>query len=277
MLALADYRAVVALADERHFGRAARRLGITQPALTSRLRRIESAIDARLFERSRRGVESTEAGIAFVEGARRLIDLAVETADAVRGAKAGFGQTLRIGMTQIAAYQVVGPALARFRAQRPLARIRLEEGTTASLEASLESRQLDLAFLHPPLHASDLSERCLAEVPFQRFHGQADGDLPLIRYPRGEAPVLMRELARLHDTAPGEAAALVETTTILGAITLSSAGYGPFAAPADFPHPAVVDADGVTDDGTMLETSIAWRTLDRRPLVQAFAAAAAPA
>ncbi len=55
MLALQDYRAVVALLEERHFGRAARRLGVTQPALTARLRRIEDGLGARLFERGRAG------------------------------------------------------------------------------------------------------------------------------------------------------------------------------------------------------------------------------
>lgn len=158
------------------------------------------------------------------EGARRVLDAAAETADAVRGAAAGLGQTLRIGMTQIAAYQVVGKALTVFRIAQPLTRINLAENVTAKLEAALERRELDIAFLHPPLHAAGLSERLLVSV-------------------------MRREAA---DTLPSRA----EADTILGAILLAQAGYGAFAAPADFPH-RELSARVATNEAEVLETSIA--------------------
>jgi DNA-binding transcriptional LysR family regulator len=265
-LALADYHAVIALGEEQHFARAARRLGVTQPALTSRLRRIEATLGTRLFERGRRGVIPTDAGIAFVEGARRVLDAAAETTDAVRGAAAGLGQTLRIGMTQIAAYQVVGRALTAFRAAQPLARIYLTENVTAKLEAALERRELDAAFLHPPLHAAGLSEKPLLSVPFCRYDRPGEEKAPLIAYPRAEAPVLMASLMRREaaDALPSRA----EADTIHGAILLAEAGYGAFAAPADFPH-SELGAQVAANEAEVLDTSIAWRSLDRRPLLRA--------
>ena len=272
MLALADYRCALVLLEERHFRRAAHRLGVTQPALTARLRRIEDLLGARLFERGRGGVEPTAAGLAFVDGARRVLDTAEETADAVRGARDGLGQTLRIGMTQVAAYQVVGACLMRFRKQHPLARIRLFEGTTAGLEARLEQRQTDVAFLHPPLHSSDLSEKVLKVVPIGRFAPNGSDDRRLVRFPRDEAPVLMGAITRKEDHAPGTTESLAEADTILGAALLSEAGYGPFAAPVDFPHPIVRDAAATSRAHAYqsFETSIAWRTLDRRSIVRSF-------
>ena len=74
MLTIVDCETVLALHEERHFSRAARRLGVTQPALTSRLQRIEHMLETRLFERNRRGVQTTPAGIALVEGARKTLD-----------------------------------------------------------------------------------------------------------------------------------------------------------------------------------------------------------
>ena len=270
-LALADYEAVIALGEERHFGRAARRLGVTQPALTARLRRVEAVLDARLFDRGRGGATATEAGLSFLDGARRVLDIAAETTDIARGVAAGHGQLLRIGMTQIAAYQVAIPALRRFREARPETRIKLVEGVTAGLEAALERRELDAAFLHPPIHAAALDERVLCQTPFVRFEtqpGQA-----LIRYPRAEAPVLMGALGR-QEEAPERS--LAEADTILGAITLSAAGYGAFAGPVDFPHPHLSAARQIGEGGQILETSLAWRRLDRRDTLTSLIEAAQP-
>lgn len=276
MLALHDYRCALVIFEERHFRRAADRLGVTQPALTARLRRIEEALGARLFERGRGGVEPTEAGLAFLEGARRVLDTAEETADAVRGARDGLGQTLRIGMTQVAAHQMVGAVLKRFRERQPLARIRLLEGGTAGLEAQLEQRQIDVAFLHPPLHVSGLSEKVLKTVPFVRIDPLEETKAPLIRFPQSEAPVLMGMITRKEDVAPGTVETIAEADTILGAALLSEAGYGPFAAPADFPLPAIQKAveEGRSRTYQPFDTSIAWRTLDRRPILRSMIEAA---
>ena len=275
MLALQDYRCVIALAEERHFGRAARRLGVTQPALTARLRRLEGAVRARLFDRSRAGVEPTAAGVAFIEGAQRVLDAAEAAADAARGADQGHGQTLRIGMTQVAAHQVVPRCLARFRQTVPKARIRLVEGTTAALEAKLEHRQLDAAFLHPPLHAPDLSQRVLLRARTGWFDAAPNGSgTPLVRYPRSEAPVVMGMLDRVHD-ADADGAPPVEANTVLGALVLSLAGYGGFFAPVDYP-PIVAAREVRTDAPTespSLETSLAWRSLDRRDILRSLIAA----
>ena len=111
LFALTDYESVIAIAEEGHSGRAARRLNVTQPALSSRLRRIEEELGVRLFDRDRGGVSATPAGEQFVEGPERVITAAEETAQSARDSQAGLGQTLRIGMTQVAAYQIVIPTL----------------------------------------------------------------------------------------------------------------------------------------------------------------------
>ena len=204
MFALSDYESVIAIAEEGHFGRAARRLNVTQPALSSRLRRIEEALGVRLFDRDRGGVTITPAGAQFVEGAERVITAAEETARSARNAQAGLGQTIRVGMTQVAAYQIVGPALGAFREAHPHARIHLTEGTTAGLERHLEQGGIDVAFLHPPIHAPGLSERFLMRVPLGVFDLRADPrrPRPVISFPRAEAPVLMGEITRAATEGP---------------------------------------------------------------------------
>lgn len=271
MLALLDYESAVAIAEEGHFGRAARRLGMTQPALSSRLRRIEEALDVRLFDRDRGGVRLTPAGEQFLEGAERVLVAAKEAAESAQNAQAGLGQTLRIGMTQVAAYQVVIPALSAFRALHPHARLRLSEATTAFLERQLEQSRIDAAFLHPPLHAPGLSDRKLTSVRLSRFDAIPDTGKPrpMIRFPRSEAPVLMAELGRFEPDYAGPFPE-AEADTMLGAIVLSRAGFGPFVAPQDYPSPFEKTEACLVSSPTSLEleTSIAYRSMDRRPLLR---------
>ncbi len=267
MFALTDYETVIAIAEEAHFGRAARRLNVTQPALSSRLRRIEEELGVRLFDRDRGGVSVTPPGEQFVEGAERVITAAQETAQSARNAQAGLGQTLRIGMTQVAAYQIVIPTLVAFRAHHPHARIKLVEGTTASLEKRLEQGTIDAAFLHPP----GLSDTLLLSTPLALFDGDPDPlhRKPMVAYPRSEAPVMMGTLARLATEGSGEYPA-AEADTMLGAIILSRAGFGPFAATADYPSPfeKTEACLASTETGLTFETSIARRHLDRRPMIE---------
>lgn len=271
MFALSDYESVIAIAEEAHFGRAARRLNVTQPALSSRLRRIEQDLGVRLFERDRGGVTITPAGEQFVEGAERIITAAEETARSTRNAQAGLGQTLRIGMTQVAAYQIVIPTLIAFRQQHPHARIKLFEGTTAGLERRLEQGAIDVAFLHPPLHAPDLSDTPLLTTPMAIFDGDPDPmhRRPMVAYPRSEAPVLMGVLARQTNDGSGEFPA-AEADTMLGALILSRSGFGPFSVTTDFPTPFNEEEISLLEQetGLILETSIARRSLDRRPMVE---------
>lgn len=277
MLSLADYRCVVALYEERHFVRAAGLLGVTQPALTSRLRRIETHLGVRLFQRGRGGVEPTAAGVSFTESARRILDLSEEAADRARGAAQGLGQTLRLGMTQIAALQVVVPLLDAFRREHPYARIRLIEGSTARLEAEVEQNLIDAAFLHPPVHQPSLSEQPLTLQSLVEYDArpQPGERPPVVRYTRQDAPVLVAEIDRKTPNRAGFEAT-VEVDTALGALVLSRAGYGPCIVPRSFLNlvgPSFAE-NGEADPGGSaigidLGTSLVWRSLDRRPMVTA--------
>ncbi|MGB0695909.1 MAG: LysR family transcriptional regulator [Rhodospirillaceae bacterium] len=272
MFSVMDYRCVVALSEEKSFSLASEVLGISQPALTARLRRIEENLGVRLFERGRRGAQATPAGDAFTDAARRIIDMADRSVEAARDADRGLGQFLRIGMTQIAAVQVVVPILKTFRAENTFARVRLTESISSILEAQVEQNLIDVAFLHPPIHQAGLSELLLMSRRLVKYDAMASPHdrPPMIRYTRRDAPVLVAELDRQE---PGgvEANALAEVDTAIGAIVMSHAGYGPFVVPEDFPSPFKRSSNCL--DGsplkTELGTSIVWRSLDRRPMVRA--------
>ncbi|MEO1088991.1 MAG: LysR family transcriptional regulator [Pseudomonadota bacterium] len=272
MIGIRDYEAALALTEERHFGRAARRLKVSQPALTSRLRRLEETLGVRLFLRDRSGVEPTAEGRAFCEQGRRVLDAHVEAIDSVQAVVGGFGMVLRIGTTQIATHQGLVPALRTFRTAYPHAQVRLLEGTTWSLERDLEQGHLDVVFLHPPLHAPGLSLRVLTAANVVLADLSGTGREEVVRYPRSEAPVMMGALERaVAGAGTGAPKSRAEANTAITSLALSAAGYG-----AAFVTEALPDfgfgVAAARQSKTLfrLETAVAWRSLDRRPVTSAF-------
>ncbi|MDX2258865.1 MAG: LysR family transcriptional regulator [Hyphomicrobiaceae bacterium] len=275
MLALSDYHTVIALLELRHFGRAAARLGVSQPALTVRLQRIEAHVGTRLFERGRQGARPTAAGLTFGEGARRVIEAAEAALASSRDAALGYGETLSIGTTQIAALGLAIDVLTRFRAEQPRARIRLTEANTSRLEGLIEARVIDVALLHPPVHSSALTERLLRRGRLVSLDLSAEsGPGTFVSYPRSEAPVLMGRIGRER----AEAASLGEADTMLGALTLSRAGYGTCVVEESYARSVLAgDMAGLRPRRSgALATSVVWRRTDRRAIVRAFLACCVP-
>lgn len=272
MPAILDYRSVLAVRQERNFARAAVTLGISQPALTARLRRLEDDLDVKLFDRGRYGARITAAGSAFAETAERIVALAEEAALAAKGAQHGVGQSLRIGYTQISARVCVLPLLRSFRNAHPLMRVRLRETTTVQLEAFVAEDRLDLALLHPPVQTDGLSELHLHSCRIVRVdHDHHESaDRPPIEYPRGDAPVLISEYNRRYPASHLVPPA-AEADTALGALLLSEAGYGPCLVAEDSWQQATKAPNGTVSPLDMeLHTSLVWRNIDRRSSVQSF-------
>src|SRR5436189_2137615 len=97
-LDLRDLRYFVAVAEELHFSRAAQRLHLDQPTLSRHIRRLETTLDVRLFDRTTRNVALTDAGRAFVEKARETLAAASAAVDAAHAAASGRVGVLNVGM-----------------------------------------------------------------------------------------------------------------------------------------------------------------------------------
>ena len=153
------------LAEELHFGRAAARLYLTQPALSQRIRVLEDEVGAALFERDRRHVALTAAGEAFLDPARETIAHAARAkAQALRALRGETGQ-LRLGFTVIAFYGALPEAVQRFRSLYPDIAVELAEMNSPALEAALAEGRIDLGILHPPLLTPSLAMAALPEEP----------------------------------------------------------------------------------------------------------------
>jgi DNA-binding transcriptional LysR family regulator len=139
----------VAVAEERNFTRAARRLHLVQSALSVSIRSLERELHAQLFERTTREVRLTDAGRLLLPEARRTLDAAAGAQAAVLGAQAGLRGTLRLGMMQVISVADIGSLIARFHRERPLVEIkpRTAPGGSAALISDVRNGTLDAAFV----------------------------------------------------------------------------------------------------------------------------------
>lgn len=138
----------VVVARQRHFTRAAASLGVAQPALSQQIRQLEDELGVRLLDRSSRPVALTEAGVAFLARAERIVAEARLAQEDVRE-YAGIGRgRLVVGALPALASLWLPPVLGRFHAAHPRVDLTLREENTEELGRLLGSGQLDLAVLH---------------------------------------------------------------------------------------------------------------------------------
>jgi DNA-binding transcriptional LysR family regulator len=144
-------RYFVAVAEELHFTRAARRLNMAQPPLSQQILRLEEELGVPLLARSKRHVELTEPGRQFLASAREILAQVERAADQVRRMGRGEEGRLAIGMVTSVAFEDRWPRLLRaYRALRPAVAITIQEmGGNAQLQALREGR-LQVGFLRPP-------------------------------------------------------------------------------------------------------------------------------
>ncbi|MGW6333812.1 LysR family transcriptional regulator [Nocardia rhamnosiphila] len=150
-------RLLLTLAEELHFGRAARRLYLTQPALSQQIRALEDRLRVRVFQRTSRRVELTAAGRELLPHARRVVNAADDLRRAAYHLAVG-DDTLRIGVCEsFGSIPEIRAVLDAFANPQPQARVL--ETFTAQLTA-LERGDIDAAFVHLPvptgLHAQPL-------------------------------------------------------------------------------------------------------------------------
>lgn len=147
---LRHLRYFLAVAEELHFGRAAEHLHIVQPALSKQIAALEKELGVRLLERTKRRVELTEAGRAFLEDARNVIAQADLAADRARSAGRGERGVLVVGFIPPALNSVLPPALNRYRDEHPDVRLVLRELTNRAAIDGVLAGRIHVSFVRVP-------------------------------------------------------------------------------------------------------------------------------
>jgi DNA-binding transcriptional LysR family regulator len=162
-IAIDDLEAVVILAETLHFGRAADRLHVSQPALSKRIKRLEERIGGPLLVRRYRDVRLTEAGRLLVGRAQHLLRESASTLALSQRAARGEAGLLRIGFGIATILGLVPEVLLRFRRAYPEVELYLRDMSTPDQVAALRNRDIDVGFVRRPVSDDRLVMRTVLE------------------------------------------------------------------------------------------------------------------
>jgi DNA-binding transcriptional LysR family regulator len=153
---LRQLRYFVAVAEERHFGRAAERLGMAQPPLTQMIQKLEAALGYRVFSRAARKTTLTEAGLVLLDEARRILRDVDQAIDRARGAGRGETGQLTVGTPPSVMLTRLPASIRKYREHFPAVRFVLREMSTSAIANGLLAGTLDVGFLREVAECGDL-------------------------------------------------------------------------------------------------------------------------
>ena len=282
---LRHLRYFVVLAEELHFGRAARRLAISQPPLSVAIRQLEASVAAQLFERNSKEVRLTPAGQALQVSARRLLQQAEEAAAEARDVSQGSAGRLRIGFVGAMLYRGLPQALARFRAAHPAVRITLAELNSGEQMTELLHDRMDIGFVHTSRMPAELRHVLLLSEPFvaclpaghrlarRRAVLLADlRDEPFVLFSRNASPDYHERILSICADAGFRPEVRHEVRHWLSVVSLVSQGLGVALVPDAMRHAALRGAvfRPLEEDVARSDAYGVWRDGPGNVLIQGF-------
>jgi DNA-binding transcriptional LysR family regulator len=282
---LRHLRYFLAVAEEGHFGRAARRLRIAQPPVSRQIQALEEELGFPLFDRTKRRIELTAAGKVFRERARRVLDGVEEAVTAARRASLGQTGRVAVGYPSSLAYSGLTELLRAFRAHSPDVDLVLREIPAQEQITALREGRLDVGLVRAPLAEPALASEPVRTEPLvvampadhrlARRSRVALRDLarePFVGFPRASnAPFFDLLIRACHDA--GFSPMIVQEAPQLDIVSLVAAGYGVSLLPEsvrNVPREGLVYKSLVDSPTTTL--LVVWRRDDPSPVVRDFLA-----
>lgn len=270
----------IAVAEERHFGRAAKRLHIAQPPLSQQIRQFEEQLGVKLFDRTTRRVDLTAAGALMLERGRSILnDVEALQADVYQVGQGATG-VLHVGFSGASTYSVMPRIVRAAGTAYPGLTLDLHgEMLTPAMERGLLEHTLDAAILRPPVSSPEIDFRIINREPLVvalPAHSPLASDRPLsmvelteqrfVTYPPESVMYRMTaDLCREAGFQHRVSQMAQETSTILSFV---AAGGGVALMPASVRS---VQLRGVRyrelEDSPHAELAVAWRREDRSVLL----------
>jgi DNA-binding transcriptional LysR family regulator len=281
---LRDLRYFVAVAEELNFTRAARRLHLSQPALSKQIQALEAALHAQLLQRNRREVKLTEAGDALLASVRPLLESWDGITATVTEAAARDARVLRVGTLTSIGRALYPGVIDHFEVRQPAWRVELRSFGWGDPTAGLRDRATDAAFLWLPIDAEVIAYEILVTerrvVALSAKHPLAArssvsflaiADEPLLALPESAGP--LRDFWLANDQRGGQPARIAaEVTSADETFEMGAAGVAAHLMAEG--NAAIYARPGIAcvpvDDLDPAHLAIAWRRDDQRAPVKAF-------
>jgi LysR family transcriptional regulator, hydrogen peroxide-inducible genes activator len=204
-LKLKDLRYLVAVAEQRHFGRAAARCFVSQPTLSAQLKKLEDSLGVQLIERAPNNVCLTEAGEALVARARRILEASDEMVTLARSQRDPLAGRLRVALLPTIGPYLLPRVAPAVRKALPRLELRLYEYQTAAMLAKLHAGEIDVGILALPVEVDGLESRELYREAFMvalpEHHPLAARERVRLADLKGEQLLLLEEGHCLRDQA----------------------------------------------------------------------------
>ncbi|MBL0425983.1 LysR family transcriptional regulator [Ramlibacter alkalitolerans] len=289
LIELRLWRQFLAVAEELHFGRAARGLHMTQPPLTQGIAQLERLLGARLFERTKRSVRLTPAGEALLPQVRELLSRAQGLPAQARAAAGGELGRLRIAFVSTVGFALLPQWLRAFRARHPQVQMELIEATGDVQMQAFARGEIDAGFmLHSPdfapaglAHLRVASEPLVLALPDAHALARAARlslggvlDEPLVIFPRRIVPSLHDAIFGMYHAAGREPRIAQEAIQMQTIVNLVAAGLGLAWVPESvrqFQRTGVTYRQLAGKQGASVpscETTLVWSTMS--PVLERF-------
>ena len=270
---------LVALADTRHFGRAAERCHITQSTLSAGIRDLESVLGTAVAERSNRHVLITRVGAQIAERAKALLRDAEEVMEVASAGRSPMTGEMRLGVIPTIGPFLLPRVLPELRERFPELTVYLREEQTAPLLARLEDGELDAALIALPYETGDLDTRVILEDEFlfacNRDHAFAGTDEVSLDALAGERLLLLEEghclrghaldVCEMGDTI---ARAQFEASSLHTLVQMVAAGIGVTLVPRLAVDARIAEGTGISLSRLAVPASrrigLAWRRTSLR-------------
>ena len=287
---LRHLRYFVAVGEEQHYGRAAKRLRVAQPALSRQIQDLEEEIGFKLFDRLSRGVKLSSAGKLFLEDARGILRQVDEATSRARRVACGQKGTLKVGFIESASWHGIVPdSFRQFRDRQPDAELQLSPLSSLEQVEAIRSGRLDAGFVFNfPKTDRELdqtragSHNLVLAAPgghpltkLKKLRLRDLSDAAFIWFPRRQSPVyydrLMRECFRGGLKSPHIIQEAVDQATMLSLVSCGlGVGFVSEATRRRCPEGVVLLS--VTDLNLPWPSSLVWRKDNTSPLLARFVA-----
>jgi len=242
-LGIDELHSFVVLAGELHFGRASKRLFVSQPALSKQIRKLEEKVGGPLFTRTRRKVEITEAGRVLLSGAEKVLRNAEAALSLAKDAAAGRAGTLRIGFGIASVSDLLPRTILRFRKTYSQVELKMRDMSTPAQIAALVEGNIDIGIVRLPIFQTELDswplfhERLVLatsrSLRYRRRHGlSALRDQPFVFFPRATSATLHDHVLGLCRRAGFTPMIVQEASELFTILNLVRAGLGVSLVPS---------------------------------------------